>query len=557
MDTISKNKITRRKFLKKGAGLTITLSMAGSSQVLFSGCNSNSNLEYDVVVKGGTVYDGTITSPISADIGVKGDTITTIGSINKPAGKIINANGMIVTPGFIDVHTHCDLTFQRSGMKRYLAYFMPSWKGNHNYLTQGVTTVVSGNCGLGYSDLNQWLDMVDSVGFGTNVYHLAPHGMLREELFGRNQPQELSSGQLEILKGRVAEEMEKGAIGLSTGLEYAPGILAPTSEIIEVCKVIRKYNRLYATHIRNESGTLDANGVTNAEKYIQEAIEIGRKAEVPVEISHLKLSVPFNNKKASLILDLIEKARGEGLDVTADQYPYDAGSTVISILLPNEFKSVDGIKEEFKTNEGRKEIQKAIGRVFEYLGPEKTLITMYPGKESYEGKNIKEIAEIEGRAPEGSYVDMVCDEEMPIGVFFSQDMSIVRDIMPKDYIITGSDGWTIPKGMTKPHPRVYGTFPKKIRQFVLEEKLMDLVLAIRSMTSLPAEKFNMKGRGKIAVGNIADIAVVNLKTITDKATYFDPHQYSEGIDALLVNGVVSIENGKMTGERGGKSLRAT
>ncbi|MCJ7771730.1 MAG: D-aminoacylase [Desulfobacterales bacterium] len=557
MDHSDTNKLTRRKFLKKSAGLTITLSMAGSANALFPGCNSDSNLEYDVVIKGGTVYDGTMTNPVSADIGVKGDMITAIGTIDKPAGKIISANGMIVTPGFIDIHTHCDLTFQRSGMKRYLAYFMPSWKGNHNYITQGVTTVVTGNCGLGYSDLNTWFNMVDSAGFGTNVYHLAPHGMIREELFGKDQPEELTSGQLEKMKARVAEEMEKGAIGLSTGLEYAPGLLASTSEIIELCKVARKYNRLYATHIRNESGELDANGITNAEKYIQEAIEIGRKAEIPVEISHLKISVPLNNKKASLILDLIEGARGQGLDVTADQYPYAAGSTTISILLPNEFKSFNGVKEEFKTADGKKEIKKVIGKVFEYLGPEKTLITMYPGKESYEGKTIKEIAEIEGRSPEDAYADMVCDDEMPVGVFFSQDMSIVCDIMPKDYIITGSDGWTVPKGMTKPHPRVYGTFPKKIREFVLEEKLMDLTLAIRSMTSLPAEKFNMKGRGKIAVGNYADIAVINMKTITDKATYLDPHQYSEGIDTLLVNGIVSIENGKITGERGGKPLRAT
>jgi len=551
------DKMTRRRFLKKSAKMTVALSMAGSASALTTGCRSNSNDNYDVVIKGGTVYDGTLANPVSTDIGIKGDKITAIGTIDEPAGKIIHAKGMIVTPGFVDIHTHCDLTFKRTGMKRYLAYLMPSWKGNYNYTSQGVTTVVTGNCGLGYSDMNEWFHIVDSVGFGTNVYHLAPHGMIRQELFGQNQPSELTPDQLEKMKARVAEEMEKGAIGLSTGLEYAPGILAPTREIVECCKVVRKYNRLYTTHIRSESGALDSKGITNAEKYNREAIEIGRRAEVPVEISHLKLSVPFNNKKASMLLDLIEKARDEGLDVHADQYPYAAGSTDISILLPVVFKSVDGIKDEFRTREGKKEIKKAIKEVFEYMGPEKTLITMYPGKESYEGKNLQEIADLQGRTPEDAYADMVCEEKMPIGVFFSQDISIVRDIMPHDYMITASDGWTIPKGMTKPHPRVYGTFPKKLRKFVLEEKVMDLSLAIRSMTALPAEKFNIKGRGKLAVGNYADIAVINLNTITDKSTYLDPHQYSEGINTLLVNGVVSIEHGEFTGERGGKSLRMT
>ncbi|MBW2366026.1 MAG: amidohydrolase family protein, partial [Deltaproteobacteria bacterium] len=246
-----------------------------------------------------------------------------------------------------------------------------------------------------------------------------------------------------------------------------------------------------------------------------------------VEISHLKIAAPIDNTRASQLLRLIEKARKEGLDLFADQYPYAAGSTYLSILLPDEFKTSVGVKDTYKTKEGRTQIKKAIEEVFSYMGPEKTLITMYSEKESYEGKTVKDIAEIEGRNPSDSFVDMVCEDTAPMAVFFSQDINIVKALMPKEYIITASDGWTVPKDMTKPHPRVYGTFPKKLRKFVLDEKLMDLPMAIRSMTSMPAEKFNMKGRGKIAKDNYADIAMIDINTITDHATYKDPHQYSE------------------------------
>jgi N-acyl-D-aspartate/D-glutamate deacylase len=183
---------------------------------------------FDIVIKGGTIYDGTLTKPYAADIGIQNDKIAAIGELSGKTKKTIDARGLAVMPGLIDVHTHCDLTFKKMGLKRYLAYVMPTWKGNYNYLYQGVTTVVTGNCGYGYSDTEHWHDIINSVKFGTNVYQLVPHGMIREELFGSNQPGELNAKQLDALKMRVAEEMEKGAIGMSTGLAYAPGYLAST-----------------------------------------------------------------------------------------------------------------------------------------------------------------------------------------------------------------------------------------------------------------------------------------------------------------------------------------
>ena len=510
---------------------------------------------FDIVIKGGTVYDGTLSKPHTGEIGIRDEKITAIGKLSGSAKKIINAEGLIVMPGIIDVHTHCDLTFKNFGLTRELTDQMPTLQGNYNYLYQGVTTVLTGNCGYGYTDTQHWHDLVNSVKFGTNVYQLVPHGMIREELFGTNQPHQLTAKQLDDMKTRVAEEMEKGAVGMSTGLAYAPGYLATTAEIIELARVVQKYGGIYASHIRDESGKINSAGKIGVLAAIEEAVEIGKRAEIPVEISHLKITAPINNTRAEQLLELIEAAREEGLDVTADQYPYAAGSTYLTYLLPDEFKTSTSVKKKYKSKSGRNEIRIAIEEVYEYLPPEKTLITNYQQKKSYEGKTISEIAELEDRLPSECFAAMVCEEPAPLAVFFAQDIEIVRNIMPQEYIVTASDGWTVPKDITQPHPRIYGTFPRKLKKFVMDENLMDLRPAIRSMTSMPAEKFNLKGRGKIATDYYADIAVVDLDKIADHATYNNPHQYSEGIIHLLVNGKHSIENGNATGKRGGKAVK--
>lgn len=546
-------KLTRREFIDQTGKTATALFLLGSLPM--TACSTLSvEMKYDTVIKGGTIYDGTLNQPIQADVGIKNDKIVEIGIIEGSGSKIIDATKLIVTPGFIDVHTHCDLTFKRMGKKRYLAYVMPSWKGNYNYIYQGVSTVVTGNCGYGYTNTEHWHGIVDSLKFGSNVSHLVPHGMIREELFGSNQPRELSQTQLGAMQKRVAEEMEKGAIGISTGLEYSPGYYASTRELIELAKVVKQYGGIYTTHMRDESGRTvgETHGVIVS---INEAIEIARQAEISVEISHLKINEPINDTKPEQVLELIENARQEGLDIHADQYPYAAGSTYLTILLPDRFKTAVGVKDKFKVKIGRAEILKAINEVFEYLPPEKILITMYAEKENYEGKTLQEIAELEDREPAESYADMASEDTAPMAVFFSQDLDIVRELMPNDYVLTASDGWTVPKGMTKPHPRLYGTFPKKLKQFVIDEKRMDFQMAIRSMTSLPAKKFNINNRGILAKGNYADIAVINIDTICDHATYHDPHRYADGIEYLLVNGKLSIEKGEATGKRAGKAIK--
>ncbi len=549
-------KISRRTFLKASVKSSAAVAVSAAFPALGSGC-SETESTYDIVIKNGTVYDGTGAPPVTCDVGIRGEKILAVGTITEPAGRIIDAKGLAVMPGFIDVHTHCDLTFIRSGWKRYLAGFMPSWRGNYNYLGQGVTTVVTGNCGWGFSDIEQWYGITRAVAFGTNIAHLAPHGVIREELFGADQPRQLTRAQMDRFAARLEEEMDKGAIGMSTGLEYAPGLLAPTEELIELAKIVSRYGRVYATHMRNESGALDrTTGLPGVVTAINEAVTVAREAEVAVEISHLKIDAPVNGFRAELVLDPIEQARDQGLRITADQYPYAAGSTILSVLLPDRFRSSGGVKSEFRTSGGQSGIQKEIETVFQNLPPDKILITMCPENENFEGKTLMEAAQLENKSPGETYAALVTGEVCPVGVFFGQDMNVVKGIMPRNFILTGSDGWTVPKGMTCPHPRTYGTFARKLGRFCRDEHQVDLLACIRSMTDLPAQTFHLQGRGRIKEGYFADICVIDLSHVQDRATYLSPHQYPSGVVHVLVNGTPSVSHGEFTGDRNGKNIRA-
>ncbi len=546
------NGLTRRAFMEKAA--VVTVATAAGSVYVPAVCRAAADGRYDTVIKDGRVFDGTGAPPVVADVGIKKDRIVAIGKIEAAGSHTINASGKIVTPGFIDIHTHCDLTFKRTGFKRFAAYFMPSWKGNYNYVTQGVTTVVTGNCGLGYTDTDRWLSMVATLGFGTNVGHLAPHGAIRESLFGNTQPGKPSAAQLDALRGRVSEEMAKGALGLSTGLEYAPGFLAETDELVALAQVVREHGGLYTTHMRDESGKRLPAGEIALLKSIEEAVTVAERAALPVEISHLKIAAPCQTVHTDRVIELISAARARGLAVTADQYPYAAGSTFLTYLLPHEFKAGDGVKDTYKTDTGRKTIARVATKIFAALPPDRILITMYAGQEEFEGKTIAQIAATQNRPAKEIFTELTCADNAPIAVFFSQDENVVKNLMVPAWIITASDGWTVPKGMSHPHPRVYGTFPRKLKKYVLDEKHIELARAVRSMTSLPARKFGIQQRGILKKGNFADIAVMDLAKLADHATYLDPHHYATGIEHVFVNGVATITDSLPTGDRGGRPL---
>jgi N-acyl-D-aspartate/D-glutamate deacylase len=513
---------------------------------------------YDILIRGGTVYDGTLRPPFVADIAIKGDRVADIGSLNGKAAKTIHAEGFIVTPGFIDIHEHSDMMYSSimAGNEMNLTRAMlEELKGNYNALFQGVTTVVTGNCGQGISDTAKWFKTVESITFGTNVMHLAPHGLIRQELFGeKSQPRKLSRNQVRKLKARIESEMKKGACGFSTGLAYAPGINAETAELIELARVAHRYGGIYATHMRDESGTIREDGSVAVLESIKEAIEIGRKSGCSVQISHLKLQAPFNGLKASDMLALIEAARKEGLDVTADSYPYTAGVSEFAILLPAKFKkAAGGISDRYKTKEGRAEIKAAMKDVFADISPQK-LIVKYTDVKDYEGKSLKEIADMKGKDPVDCYVDLVCDQPVG-GIIFALNEQAMKGFMPNHYVFTSSDGSTSAKGMPNAHPRYFGSFARKLKVYALGEKRMGLNDAIRSMSFLPAEKLGLKDRGKIEKGAFADIVVLDLNTLADRSTYENATQYAEGAVHVLVNGVPAIENRKPTGQRAGRPVK--
>lgn len=544
--------------MKKVMTSMIILALAVMVLIPVSCQNNKTPDTYDVLIKDGLVYDGSTSGPVVEDVGVRDDKIVAVGkNLTGSTRKIINAQGMIVTPGFIDVHNHTDISILMAwlvtGNAGDLSMITPEWKNNHNYLTQGVTTIVTGLCGGGFRDINQWLGLIDSVKFGSNVYHLIPYGMVRNQLFGDNQPTTLTTQQLDSLKKIVEKEMQSGALGISVGLEYAPDCFTTTDELVEISKVVKKYGGLYVAHIRDQTGTMHKNGLPGVINSIKETIEIGKRADIPVHISHIQLNLPWGNVQAKQMYGLIEQARAEGVDITADQHPYDQGYGIISYRLPDKFKTGLGVNKKYKTPEGKAEMKNETKRIFRFLGPEK--IMLISGPEKYHNKTIREIAEMERKSPAEVYVDLSCLEPAPFALFHEINDQINREIMPHDYVFTASDGFAVFAPADSPHPRFFGCFPYKIRKYSLEEKLMSLNDVIRSMTSLPAAKFKLKGRGTIVVGNYADIAVIALNKLKEKADYINRGVYSEGVMYLLVNGQISVDQGKLTGKRGGQSGR--
>lgn len=513
------------------------------------------NSVYDSIIRNAEIIDGSGSAPFAADIGIKKDRIEKIGSLQGAAAKVeIKGAGKITCPGFIDPHTHCDLTFIRAGYKRHYARFMPSFRGNYNFITQGVTTVITGNCGEGYADIDRWRRIIEKIGFGTNVYHLVPHGQARLDLFGPDREGVLSAGEMARMKDFFNAMMRRGARGFSSGIEYFPGFSAPTEEFIEVGKVVAEHNGVYATHTRENSGRKNETGEYGVVAAACEALEIGRAGGVPVHLSHIKINRPFEDMTPADLLAPVEEARSCGQAVTCDVYPYAAGSSTLTLLLPKEFIASGGVKDEFKRGGGKKKLQRAAADIFSWMGPERILISViYRGNRSYQGKTIADIAKEEGRAPEEVYTSLLTETSgrVPTVLYFRQEMKFVREFIARDYIIPGSDALTVPRGWARPHPRAFGTFPKMIREFVLDKEVKSLPAMISAMTSRPAEIFHLQGRGRIAEGNFADITMFDPATIRDRATYSEPHRYSEGIDTVLVNGTIALAGGRPTGKRGG------
>jgi N-acyl-D-aspartate/D-glutamate deacylase len=492
--------------------------------------------EADLLIRGATIYDGGGKEGVRGDIALKGDTILAVGEWKGTAKAVVDARGLIAAPGFIDLHNHSDTTI-----------LLEDTRDNYNFTSQGCTTIVTGNCGLGTVDAGQLLRTVDESGAGTNVCHLVPHGAVRSKVFGSAQ-RAPSAEELAKMKALVEKGMNEGAWGLSTGLIYVPGTYAKTEEIIELAKVARAHGGIYASHIRSEAAQLL--------EAIAEAIEVGEKSGCPVEISHLKCSTKEAWGKMGEACGLIESARARGVKVTADQYPYTASSTRLSAYtLPSWALEGGKIAERLEDSVEGPKIRKEILESFERRdGPDKLVIANYAKDKSYNGKSIDAIARATGREPVEVVVEIVQGgDAQTVGFSMREEDMLIG--MKKDWVATASDGDARRPSAARPHPRSYGTFPRKIGLYALEKKTVSTAFAIRSSSGLPADILGLKDRGYLKAGFKADLVLFDPETFRDTATFEDPNQYSTGARWVYVNGVAVIAGGKKTGALPGRALR--
>jgi N-acyl-D-amino-acid deacylase len=497
----------------------------------------------DILIRNGKILDGTGNSWVYGDIAIQDGKIAAIGKLAKwSATRTIDAMGLMVAPGFIDVHTHIEGDDRR----------MPT---ADNFIYDGVTTVVTGNCGSSQVSINNYFRMLDSMKTSINVASLIGHNDVRRAVIGsaNRDPNEEEMQKMEVI---VEQAMKDGAVGLSTGLIYIPGTYSKTEEVVRLAKVASRYHGVYASHMRDEGDS-----VTQA---IEEALHIGREAKMPVEISHFKLSGQQNWGRSKETIPMIIKARQEGLDVTVDQYPYTASSTSLSTLLPDWVLSdgQDSIKARLARPQTRKEV---IDYMLRRLKRRKLKHFSYPVVASFRadstlnGKSIEQVNLIKGRkhkAKEEAETIVQMMEQGGAGmVFHGMGDADVKAIMQYPFNMFASDASIRVYGSGNPHPRGYGTNARVLSKYVRDEKVISLEEAIRRMTSLPAQKFQLKDRGLLREGYAADIVVFDADKVQDMSTYDKPHQYSTGFAYVLVNGKLTVEEGKHNGTRSGATLR--
>ncbi len=528
---------------------------------------------FDILIKNGFIIDGSGNPWFKADIAIEEGKICKIGRISiSEADEIIDASGLIVAPGFIDMHSHSD-------------FFLLINPRSESKIRQGITTEVIGNCGFSiaplkpdkieimkkeigvladevtwdWSTFKEYINKLTRQGSSVNVAPLVGHGTLRLNVM-EYENRDPTKDELDEMKALLAESLEAGAFGMSTGLIYAPGSYAKTEEIIELARVASEYGGIYTSHIRNESDKLL--------EAVKEAIKIGKNANIPVEISHMKSAGKQNWGKVKEALRLLKLAREESIEVTCDFYPYTAGSTGLAACLPP-WVHEGGIEEMLKKLQDpalREKIKKDIEEGIEgwenlakSAGWDRIVISYCERNKEYEGLSISEIAKIRGTNPFDAMFDLLIEEEAVVGIILhmmsEDDMKYVMK-HPLSMVGTDGEGYAPygPLARGKPHPRNYGTFPRILGKYVKEEKVLTLQDAIRKMTSMPAQKLGLLDRGLIREGFWADIVIFDPLKISDKATFSNPHQYPTGIEYVIVNGVKVIEKGKHTGELPGKVL---
>lgn len=552
---------SRREFLGTGG--------AAAAGIAIGGAGVFAQARFDLVVHGGQVLDGTGAPAFPADVGISGGRIAALGRIGPEAGrKAIDATGMHVCPGFIDIHTHSD-----GGILRY-----PTADSR---VRQGVTTEVTGNCGSSaapiagrdaestrqemkdegvdarWSDVASYLDVLDRTGLAINHALLLGQGTLRANAIGLvDRP--LTRDELDAVLHAVEAGLDQGAFGLSTGLEYTPGRYTPAGEIVAMARVVSRYGGLYATHMRDEESVLL--------EAVDEAIAVGRMTGARVEVSHLKAAGRPNWGRQQGAIDLIASARRDGVMVLADAYPYTAYSTGLTILLSS--AALEGgtaaMMGRLRDPKWRDRMR---GEVAEKMASELgdyALIVIArvrtPGNQALVGKNMADIARGWNVEPVDAVLRLIEEEEGSVGIVgHGMSPDNVEMVLRHPLVMIGSDGSSMaPIGRaaaTRPHPRSYGAFARVLGYYARERKLFDLPEAVKKMTSMPADQVGIRDRGRIARGLAADLVVFDAATVKDEATFDDPHRYASGIPFVLVNGVPVVESGKHTGAKAGRALR--
>lgn len=533
--------------------------------------------DYDVVIHGARVLDGTGNPWFRADLGLKDGRIASVGNLkHRNAKRVIDATGMYVAPGFIDIHSHSD-----AGL------FSAETKHNPNVVAQGVTTVVVNQDGRSPWPLSQQKAKYEQQGIGTNVVLLVGHGTVRARVMKDDYKRPATPAEIEEMKRLVKQGMEEGAFGLSAGLEYVPGRWSATEELVELVKVVVPYNGFYISHERSEGrdpmwkNASDPSSSVDLLQAVNETILIGEKSGATVVASHLKAKGATYWGSSYAAIRLIEDARARGVRIYVDQYPYPtSGSDGDTVLIPAWALAPPGRESAgqldqprrdsvgmFKQNltkrlldpETRAKIRRDIEHEIDRRGGADNIVIYQFPHRTYIEKSVGDIARLRKEDPVDTAIWIQLNGlDRPGGARmrgFSLSEIDIEYIMKHEYTATCSDGGTVAMNDGVPHPRFYGTFPRKIHRYAITKKTISLASAIRSMTSLPAQIIGLKDRGQIREGFWADIAIFDPAKIRDTATYVQPHQYPEGVPYVFVNGVVVVDGGKLTVKSPGKVLR--
>jgi N-acyl-D-aspartate/D-glutamate deacylase len=500
---------------------------------------SQEPIEADIVLRHGTILDGSTEAPREGDVAVRGDRIVAVGQFEVAgAPHVVDCTGWLVCPGFIDLHNHSDDQI-----------VSPELRANLNSLIQGCTTVVTGNCGGGPVIAAEYYDEIDAHGAGTNVAHLLPQGSLRRRVMGSdNRPP--SPDELSEMKKLAEQAMQEGVWGMSTGLIYVPGTYSDTDELVAIAEVVSRHGGIYVSHMRDEGTGLLAS--------VQELLEIGRRASLPVHASHFKASGQEAWGLIRQAAGMLESARQQGQVATADQYPYIASSTSLEATVIPTAARAGGHEELLKRLDDPVQGPAIRSRIEESLRQKQDgaaiRIARYSPHPEWAGRNLRDLAAEQQTTP----VDLVIEITRQGGaqiVHFSMSEEDVRFAMPIPWVATASDGRAAMPGADRPHPRHYGTFARKIGYYALREQVLPAEQAVRSASGLPADILGLKDRGYLRPGLAADIVALDPKEYIDRATFDDPHQYAVGARLVLVNGRIAVFNGHPTGALAGRALR--